>query len=100
MRVFEAAPDGPARGGVVVIQEAFGVNEHIEDVTRRFAAAGYHAVAPHVFHRSGSGAVDYGDFAKVMPHFQALSDDAFLMDVDAALTFLHDAGWREEQIGL
>ena len=39
MRTYEALPGGEPRGAVVVIQEAFGVNEHIEDVTRRFAAA-------------------------------------------------------------
>ena len=53
MRLYEADPDGEPRGAVVVIQEAFGVNPHIEDVTRRFAAAGYHAVAPDMFHRTG-----------------------------------------------
>ena len=43
MRLYEATPDGDEeRGAVVVIQEAFGVNPHIEDVTRRFAAVGYH----------------------------------------------------------
>ena len=35
MRLYEAVPDGEPRGAVVVIQEAFGVNAHIEDVTRR-----------------------------------------------------------------
>ena len=40
MRLYEAVPDGEPRGAVVVIQEAFGVNEHIEDVTRRFATGG------------------------------------------------------------
>src|ERR1019366_8504534 len=53
MAIYDAEPEGPARAAVVVIQEAFGVNEHIEDVTRRFAAAGYRAVAPHLFHRTG-----------------------------------------------
>lgn len=46
MECFEVTPDGDARGAVLVVQEAFGVNEHIRDVTRRFAGAGYHAVAP------------------------------------------------------
>lgn len=92
MPLYRAAPDGPPTGGVVVIQEAFGVNDHIEDVTRRFAAAGYLAVAPHIFHRTGGGSVDYGDFEKIMPHFQALSDDKILDDVDAALEQLRSEG--------
>jgi dienelactone hydrolase len=41
-----AAKVGAAKGGVVVVQEAWGVNGHIEDVTRRFAAGGWDAVAP------------------------------------------------------
>jgi dienelactone hydrolase len=50
MDLYEALPDGTPRGAVIVIQEAFGVNDHIQDVTRRCAAAGYHAVAPALFH--------------------------------------------------
>jgi carboxymethylenebutenolidase len=95
MRLYEAKPPGEARGALVVVQEAFGVNPHIEDVTRRAAAAGYHAVAPDFFHRSGPGAiVEYGKFELVMEYFQALgSDESILMDVDAALAHLHAAGF-------
>ena len=100
MPLYEAVPDGPARGAVVVIQEAFGVNHHIEDVTRRLAAAGYHAVAPHLFHRTGSPAFGYDDFSVVMEHMVALSDDGILSDVEAALAHLHGAGWTDRQIGI
>ena len=37
MELYEATPDGDTVGAVIVIQEAFGVNEHMRDVTRRFA---------------------------------------------------------------
>ena len=96
MRLYEAAPEGEPRGAVVVIQEAFGVNPHIEDVTRRFAAAGYHAVAPDMFHRTGPGAVvAYDDFGPVMEHFIGIgSDDAILTDVDATLGYLRGARIR------
>ncbi len=102
MRLYEAVPAGEARGAIVVVQEAFGVNPHIEDVTRRAAAAGYHAVAPDFFHRSGPGAVvEYGKFEKVMEYFQALgSDAAILADVDAALTYLRAAGFTDGRIGV
>ena len=79
MAVYDAEPDGAARGAVLVLQEAFGVNDHIEDVTRRFAAAGYRAVAPHLFHRSGDPVLDYGNFEKVMPQMQALTEVGFCM---------------------
>ena len=46
-----AVPDGPVRGAIVVLQEIFGVNAHIQAVTDRFAARGYVAVAPSLFAR-------------------------------------------------
>lgn len=53
-RGFLARPDGAASlPGIVVVQEAWGVDEHIEDVTRRFAAAGYLALAPDLFAEGG-----------------------------------------------
>src|SRR3954470_19157399 len=58
-------PEGEPRGGIVVIQEAFGVNEHIEDIGRRLAAEGWLAVIPHLFHRTGDPQIPYDDFAAV-----------------------------------
>jgi carboxymethylenebutenolidase len=100
MDLYEATPEAPNGAAVIVIQEAFGVNDHIEDVTRRFAAEGYHAVAPHIFHRAGGGTAPYDDFSKVLPLFEGLSDDALLVDVDAVLAHLHDAGFADAQIGI
>ncbi|MDQ1449619.1 MAG: carboxymethylenebutenolidase [Actinomycetota bacterium] len=102
MRIYEARPPGEARGAIVVVQEAFGVNSYIEDVTRRAAAAGYHAVAPDLFHRSGPGSVvEYGNFEKVMEYFKDVSgDDAVLTDVDAALAHLRAAGHADSRIGV
>lgn len=100
MPLYEARPDGDARGGVIVIQEAFGVNAHIEDVTRRFADSGYHAVAPHLFHRAGGGTAPYGDFSKVLPLYEHLDDDGILVDVDATREHLHAAGWDDAQVGI
>src|SRR5436305_2708094 len=101
MRIYEVEPLGPPRGGVVVIQEAFGVNDHIEDVTRRTAAAGYHAVAPDLFHRSGGGTVPYGQFEQVLEKFKHISgDDALMVDVDAALGYLRSLGFDDARIGI
>ena len=52
---YKAAPEGTPKGGVVVIQEIFGVNEHIRDVTDGFAAEGYLAIAPALFDRAERG---------------------------------------------
>jgi len=50
--IYEAQPEGAAKGAVVVIQEIFGVNKHIQEVTDGYAAAGYRAVAPKLFDRA------------------------------------------------
>src|SRR4051794_22898558 len=101
MALYEAVPDGaPPTRGVVVIQEAFGVNDHIEDVTRRVADAGHHAIAPALFHRSGGGTAPYDDFSKVLPMFEGLDDAGILMDVDAAIARLHDEGYADGSIGI
>lgn len=100
MELYEALPDGAPAGAVIVVQEAFGVNDHIRDVARRFAEQGYRAVAPAFFHRAGGGTAPYGDFSKVMPLFQGLSDDAVLMDIDAAREHLRAAGVSDAQTGL
>jgi len=86
------SPGGTARGGIVVVQEAFGVNDHIEDVCRRFAAEGWLAVAPHLFHRSGDPKLGYTEMAQVMPHMQALTSQGVLADMDAALARLQAEG--------
>lgn len=99
MRLYEARSHD-TRGAVVVVQEAFGVNGHIEDVARRFAAEGYHAVAPHLFHRTGDPVVPYDDFPQCAEHVLALDDQKILTDVDAALDHLRAVGWRDRQIGI
>jgi carboxymethylenebutenolidase len=51
LNAYRADPAGPVRGGVVMIQEIFGVNHHIRSVCDRLADAGYRAMAPQVFDR-------------------------------------------------
>jgi len=100
MAIYEAVPDGDARAAVIVIQEAFGVNDHIQDVARRLAEAGYHAVAPALFHRAGGGTAGYDDFASVMPLFEGVTDDGILDDVDATIAHLGAAGFAPDRIGI
>ena len=59
LAAHRADPAGKPKGGLVVIQEIFGVNHHMRNVTDRFAAAGYAAVAPALFDRAKRG-VDIG----------------------------------------
>lgn len=100
MPVYESVPDGEGRGGVVVVQEAFGVTHHIEQVAESFAAAGWHAVAPALFHRQGSPVFGYGDFAAVMPAMRGLTAGGIASDVEAALGCLAGAGYGPERQGI
>jgi carboxymethylenebutenolidase len=83
------SPD--AKAGLVVVQEIFGVNHHMRDMTDRFAAAGYYACAPALFDRTEPG-VELGytpdDIAKGRDYRMKLSDAQVMADVEAAAAHL------------
>jgi carboxymethylenebutenolidase len=92
---YRADPSGAPVGGIVVIQEIFGVNHHIRNVCDRFAAEGYAAVAPALFDRqvrdfqSGYSPEEIEKARK----FVANPDwDAMLRDTAAAIAELKSAG--------
>jgi carboxymethylenebutenolidase len=95
-----ATPDGEPRGGVVVIQEAFGLTPHIVDVTRRLAAEGWLAVAPALFHRQGAPVFDYDDYASLGPVIQALTGPGIVADVEAAIGELAGRGIPAAHTGI
>jgi carboxymethylenebutenolidase len=88
-------PSGKPRGGVVVIQEIFGVNAHIRGVAERFATAGWLAVAPDVMHRARVGVALGYDEAGVNEGRQLVAEVGFdnaLRDVAAAAQYAECAG--------
>jgi carboxymethylenebutenolidase len=90
MRAWVARPneDG-AHPGLLVFQEAFGVNAHIRDIAGRFAREGFVAVAPELFHRTAAGIeVRYDDFPSAAPHMKALNDASMAADHRAAFDWL------------
>jgi carboxymethylenebutenolidase len=98
MRAWVERPDdGAPRRGLLVFQEAFGVNEHIRDVTRRFAAAGFAAIAPELFHRTAPGFEGrYDDFATAMKHLERITVEGLEADVQAAFGWLERLGVAEQ----
>ena len=100
MRLYSCVPEGGAPRAVIVIHEAGGVIDYIEDVTRRFADVGIHAVAPALFHRAGGGTAAYGEFEKVAQLFEGLTDAGIVIDVGAAVAHLHEQGFADESIGI
>jgi carboxymethylenebutenolidase len=91
MQAYVARPAsvGPYPG-LIVFQEAFGVNSHIRDVTGRFAEQGYMAMAPELFHRTAPRGYegDYNDFGSVRPHYQAVTNEGAEADVRATYEWL------------
>jgi carboxymethylenebutenolidase len=100
MPAYAATPDGDAKGGVLVVQEAFGLTSHIESICRRLADAGYTAVAPALFHRSGSPVFEYGEFEKVMPVMKELAADGIRADLAATFDHLESQGFAGTRTGI
>ncbi|MGB6482925.1 MAG: dienelactone hydrolase family protein [Candidatus Acidiferrales bacterium] len=97
MRAFLAQPEGRGKlPGILVFQEAFGVDKHIRDVAERFAREGYLAIAPELFHRTAPPGFEgnSADFQSVMPHVAGLNDKNLEADIRAA----HEALLRHSAI--
>jgi len=100
MRAYVAHPDGKPRAGLLVFQEAFGVNAHIRDLTERFAREGYLSISPELFHRTAPGLeAGYTNFAEVMPHMQALTDAGLAADIQAAYQWLKKGEAKDLAVG-
>jgi carboxymethylenebutenolidase len=101
MPAYRAAPVGRKGAPVVlVVSEIFGVHEHIADVARRLAHAGYFAVAPELFVRQGDASA-YGEIAKLLAEVIAKVPDAQVMgDLDAALAWAKGQGADSSRAGV
>jgi carboxymethylenebutenolidase len=89
----------PATGGnfpvVLVVQEIFGVHEHIKDVCRRIAKAGFFAIAPELYARQGDPA-KYTDIPRLISEVVAKVPDAQVMaDLDACVAYAKATGKAE-----
>jgi carboxymethylenebutenolidase len=100
MGLYVAEPQGEAKGAIVVLQEAFGVNEHMRDVTDRFAAEGYLAVCPHLYHRSGDPELGYEDMTEVIPYIMQLTVTELEADLEASFAYLKDRGYDLGRTGV
>jgi carboxymethylenebutenolidase len=94
MSAFVARPSEKGSfPGILVFQEAFGVNAHIRDVAQRLAREGYVAIAPELFHRTAAPGfeVRYDDFPSAGPHMKALTEQGLADDVRTAYEWLRDS---------
>jgi carboxymethylenebutenolidase len=90
---YVAEPKGEAQGGIVVVQEVFGVTNHIKRVADQFAAQGYKVVAPAMFDRIKRNlTLDYSEVKKGIEYMQQLQWPNTLADVEAAAGEARSAG--------
>jgi carboxymethylenebutenolidase len=93
----------PAKGGpfpvVIVVEEIFGVHEHIKDVVRRFAKAGYLAIAPELYARLGD-VTQIADIKEVIATVNKAPDTQSFADLDATVAWVGKNGGEPDHIGI
>ncbi|HSM97208.1 MAG TPA: dienelactone hydrolase family protein [Rhizomicrobium sp.] len=100
---YRAKPSGKANLPVVlVVQEVFGVHEHIRDICRRFAHQGYYAIAPSLYARQGDpGKYDMDHLKELFSDIVSKVPDAEVMsDLDSAVAFASGDGGDASQLGI
>lgn len=98
---FYAAPAGKTGLPVVlVVHEVFGVHEYIADVARRFARAGYLAIAPELFARQGDPG-SYNELARLMAEVVGkVADEQVMADLDGAVKWAGANGGDAGKVGI
>ena len=93
MDAYRAMPaTGTGFGTILVVQEIFGVHAHIADMCRRFAKAGYYAIAPELYFRQGDPK-GYTEIPKLIGELVSKVPDAQVMgDLDACVAFAKGEG--------
>ena len=90
---YVAEPTGKVKGGVVVVQEIFGVTDHVKRVADQYAAQGYRAIAPAMFDRIARNlTVPYTDIQRGLEHMRKLEWPNTLADVAAAADAIRGLG--------
>ncbi|MEH6545717.1 MAG: dienelactone hydrolase family protein [Sneathiella sp.] len=95
LAAYKASPEGSPKGGVVIIQEIFGVNSHIQDVCDRYAEMGYVAIAPALFDRLEPNITlgyEADDVTQGIAYKMKIEDQQALDDIDAAAKTIADTG--------
>jgi carboxymethylenebutenolidase len=92
MAAYTALPETltSSTPAIIVLHEAFGVNHHIRNIAERFAAEGYVAIAPELFHRTAPEKMEgsYENVPAMMPHYNALTNEGLSADLQAAYQWL------------
>ncbi|MSU74766.1 dienelactone hydrolase family protein [Candidatus Kaiserbacteria bacterium] len=101
MQAYVARPVVAPMKGIIVLQEAFGVNDYIRRISTRFSNQGYLAIAPELFHRTSTGFdADYTKKEGVVEQMQALSDNTISVDLKASFDWLIAQGISEKKVAV
>jgi carboxymethylenebutenolidase len=93
LSAYLAEPAAQPHGGIVVLQEFFGVTSHIRNVCDQYAAAGYRAIAPALFDRIEPNVdIPYTDMTTGFEYVKKTSPDTAMLDVQAAVLRVRGAG--------
>jgi len=101
MPAYRAQPAGGAKFPVIlVVQEVFGVHEHIKDICRRLAQAGYQAIAPELYARQGDPR-QYENIQDLLDKVVSKVPDAQVMgDLDACVAWAKSNGGNVARLGI
>jgi len=102
MPAYLARPaDAGKHPAVVVVQEAFGLNKHIKDVTERIAREGYVALAPDLYYRENSAVVGYDNLQEAIRLMMGLWDDKIVADMAGVINHVKAQSFvRADRIGV
>lgn len=103
MPAYRAKPQGKTKSPtVLVVQEIFGVHEHIRDICRRFAHLGYYAIAPSLYFRQGDpGKYDMNTVQQLMTDIVSkIPDSEVMSDLDATVRFASGDGANAKRLGI
>lgn len=95
LQAYLARPQGEVKGGLVIVQEIFGVNSHVRSVVDGYAAEGYVAIAPSIFDRIEPGiqlSYSDADMAKAMELYGKLDPKTAILDIAAAFEQVQNEG--------
>ena len=93
LQVYRASPEGQPRGGLVMIQEIFGMTEQMQRCADRYAAEGYAVALPAMFDRVEPGlSLGYTEFQRGGQASQAITEENLLADAEASRLSVSDAG--------
>jgi carboxymethylenebutenolidase len=99
MNCYLATPTAPGSyPGIIIVHEAFGLNDHIRDLARRFANIGFNALAPDLYTHKGQP--DVADITSVLAAMYGLRDDEVLQQLEAGAAFLRDLKTSNSKVAI